>query len=66
MILDNNDKMARDKTQRIKNEPKRHKPASMSVKKKPAPVPKFLVTLVWDEAFAGNHIKVRLNPYYKA
>jgi len=66
MILDQTDTMAREKIKRNPNEPKRHKPASMTVRKQPAPEPKYLVTFWWDEVLNKNRRKVRPNPNYKA
>ncbi len=56
--------MARDKNIRNKNEPKRHLLPAMSVRKPPAPIPRVLVCLWWNETTGRNEIRVRPNPAY--
>ncbi len=55
--------MAREKKQKRKNEPRKQL-AAMSVKKRPAPISRYIVVLVWNENLGRNDVKLRLNPEY--
>jgi hypothetical protein len=56
-------KMAREKKQKRTNEPRKQL-AVMSVKKRPAPISRYIVVLVWNESLGRNDVRLRLNPEY--